>query len=174
MASVVPVTPQVPQQLTPQQQQHIQQQRAQMAQQTGLPVDAPFAEIDAFLKTLQKTKGTTKTNSLDGETKKKAENAIINYMKQQSQSYLRIKDKYLVLKEDVKMEGWSDELVCKAFVVFHRRNMNQGSLEDVALAFVEFCKEVRKGTNEKKYSLSLQSKRPYAATFAMLQQMGTM
>ena len=149
------------------------QQQAAIAQQMGLPADAPLGAIDAFLKLSQVDKGKGKAGKVDTETRRAAEKAVIDFMKARNLTFLQIQDRYLVYKTEPKQEGWSDELVLKAFIAFHQRNMNQGPLDVVATNFLEFCKSARK-TGEVNEVLSLQKKRPLCATLSMLTSMGTL
>jgi hypothetical protein len=144
----------------------------QLATSMGLPADAPLPAIDAYLKSLQTNKGVSKGNAGVSDIKRKAEGAIMGYMKSKELTFLQIRERYLILKSEAKIEGWSDELVLKAFVAFHRRNLNQGAaIEQVAVNFVEFCKSVRKSSGEVKESLTLSKKRPLSATLSMLSSM---
>lgn len=154
-------------------QQMTAQQMAAVAQQMGLPVDAPLLAIDAFLRASQVDKGKGKSKSATTELKKKAEEAVIQYMKDHNLTFLQIQDKFLVYKSEPKVEGWSDELVLKAYIAFHQRNLHQGTLNDAAMKFLEFCKTARR-TDVTQDVLSLQKKRPLSAVFGALAQMGTL
>ena len=148
-------------------------QKVVFNQQMGLPQDAPAAAIHAFMQALQSGKGTSKNNNLAQETRKKAEAAIIGYMKQKKLTFLQVQDQYLLYENEVKPIGWSDELIEKCFVQFHRTRKNQGvPLEQVAINFVNFCKQVKKASGERSEKLVLKKKRPMAATLDMLRKMG--
>lgn len=156
-----------------QQQPLTAQQQAAIAQQFGLPPDAPLGAIDAFLRACQVDKGKGKGKSATSELKKQAEAAVIQYMKDRNLQFLQIQDKFLVYKSEAKVEGWSDELVLKAYIAFHQRNLHQGPLEQVAMKFLEFCKTARR-TDVSHDVLSVQKKRPMSATLEMLARMGTL
>lgn len=131
--------------------------------QTNLPQGDPiFAAIEAFMRSRQTGKGKGKLRQVDTEMKHKAEDAIIAYMKRNAMSFVMIGDQYLVIKESTKTEGWCDELVLKAFIAFHQRNLNQGTLDVVAQRFLEFCKSARR-TDERRECLKVQTKRPVSA-----------
>jgi len=146
---------------------------AAVAQQMGLPQDAPLGAIEAFLNLSQKDKGANKGHTADNEMKRKAEEAVIAFMKQRGLTFLQLGDRYLVYKNEPKVEGWCDELILKCFIVFHKRNLHQGPIENVATNFLEFCKECRK-SDDRKESLVLQKKRPLCATLSMLTSLGQM
>lgn len=148
-------------------------QKVVFNQQMGLPPDAPAAAIHAFLQALQAGKGSVKNNGLTQDTRKKAEEAIIGYMKQRGLTFLQVQDQYLLYENNMKPIGWCDELIEKCFVQFHRTRKNQGvPLEQVAVNFVSFCKDVKKASGEKSEKLVLKKKRPMAATLDMLRNMG--
>ena len=155
------------------QQQPNQAQLQAMAVSLGLPPDAPLGVIDNFFKLMETSKGSHKERSVTSEMKKNIEQQIITYMKSRSLTYLQIKEKYLVYHDETKKASYSDELIQVAFVGFHRQNP-QGSLEQMAINFVDYCNEVRKRSGERSEYLKIHTKRPVSATIAMLQNMGNL
>lgn len=145
------------------------EQMAQVAAQVGLPPDAPLGFIQQFMQLLEVNKG--KETKEVAEAKKVVKKAIIDYMVAGNHAFLRIRDKYIVLKDELKPISYSDELVAKCFVAFHRQNKAQGTVEQAAMAFIEFIKEVRKRSGERTQELSVAKKPPLAAQFAGLGNM---
>lgn len=138
-----------------------------------LPPDAPHEAIRAYVELSQQNRGANKGNNVNKEQLKAAEQAILNYMHGRGIGYIPVHDRYLVVKKTTKVEGWSDELVLKAFIMFHNNNFNQGnSIEEVAMKFLNYCKQIRKGAGEEQVTLTVSKRRPLAATIEELHRMG--
>lgn len=139
-----------------------------------LPNDAPMDAIQAFIELSQTKRGTNRDVNMQTEEKKRAEEAIIQYMQQRNFEYIQVGDRYLVLKEDTKKAGWSKELFVKGYIMFHRENRNQGSIESNAMAFAEYLDDIRTRGGETRIKLALSKKRPLEAAIRDLQEMGQM
>lgn len=149
------------------------QQEMAFNQQMGLPQDAPAAAINAFLQMMTENKGASKNDKLVAEKKKEAEQAIINYMKSHKLGFLQIRDRYLELKTDSKSASLTDELLSQIYVLFHQQGHQNGkSLEEAAVTFVAYTKEMRKRAGETGDKLSIVKKRPMVATLAALRDLG--
>jgi hypothetical protein len=130
--------------------------------------NVPQHAVETFLKIDQASAGERKNNSVLNQQKKEATNVLIQWMQHNNVQYISADNKYIVLKESVKLPPMNDELVGQCFLGFHEGNHNNGTHVANATKFLEFITQFRNSQAEKTMSLKLQKKKPMSARLQMI------
>jgi hypothetical protein len=147
---------------------------------SATPPGAPVDAIRQFMALRQVKRGENKDKGPDvtAAQLKAARQSIIAYMESANLPFITVNGEYLYVKTNEKLCPWKDDLVLEAFVAFHRMKQGQNngneSLSDLAVQFMDFCKELRRRQGSTDKDLVCNKKRPLSATISALVNMGRM
>lgn len=128
--------------------------------------------IQLFLQAQQHNQGERKEIKNISETKKQAENILIDYIERSGKTYLAIGEgtqrQFFTVVTEHKKEAVTEEFLREAFIAFlKRRGVENTQAQQQGQEFYEFVKSIREHAAVVKKRLQLRKNIPQSALFEM-------